>query len=188
MISFLRVVTAALVLAGTIGTGARVSAQAPPAARPADVASIDAILHAVYDVISGPAGQKRDWDRFRSLFQPGARLIPSGPRQQGGFGLRMMTPDEYAETAGASLEERGFFEVEIARTVEEAPTNRVGTRPTKRRSLAASTASSCSTTGAAGGSCRSSGNRSRPQPRSRRSTCRARPDDERSGPHRHGFR
>jgi hypothetical protein len=31
----------------------------------------------------------------------------------------MMTPDEYAETAGASLEERGFFEVEIARTVEE---------------------------------------------------------------------
>jgi hypothetical protein len=119
MISFLRVVTAALVLAGTIGTGARVSAQAPRAARPADVASIDAILHAVYDVISGPAGQKRDWDRFRSLFQPGARLIPSGPRQQGGFGLRMMTPDEYAETAGASLEERGFFEVEIARTVEE---------------------------------------------------------------------
>ena len=37
-------------------------------ANPADVASIDAIMKAVYDVISGDAGQKRDWDRFRSLF------------------------------------------------------------------------------------------------------------------------
>ena len=38
------------------------------AARPADVASIDAIMRAVYEVISGPAGQKRDWNRMRSLF------------------------------------------------------------------------------------------------------------------------
>ena len=47
-----------------------------PAAHPADVASMDAIMAAVYDVISGPKGQKRDWDRMRSLFVPGARLIP----------------------------------------------------------------------------------------------------------------
>ena len=46
----------------------------PPPAKPADVASPDAILAATYDVISGPATQKRDWDRFRSLFIPGARL------------------------------------------------------------------------------------------------------------------
>jgi hypothetical protein len=47
-------------------------------ANPADVASIDAIMKSVYDVISGDAGQKRDWDRFRTLFHKDARMIPSG--------------------------------------------------------------------------------------------------------------
>src|SRR5882757_7954421 len=60
-----------------------------PAANPADVASIDSIIAAVYDVISGPAGKKRDWDRMRSLFVPGARLIPTGPRKAGGYGSRV---------------------------------------------------------------------------------------------------
>ena len=54
----------------------------PPAAKPADVASPDAILAAVYEVISGPAGQARDWDRFRSLYLPGARLVPTGPKKK----------------------------------------------------------------------------------------------------------
>ncbi|MDP3378921.1 MAG: hypothetical protein Q8S53_11195, partial [Brevundimonas sp.] len=51
-----------------------------PAADPADVATPEALITAVYDVISGDAGVARDWDRFRSLFHPTARLIPSGPR------------------------------------------------------------------------------------------------------------
>src|SRR5215216_1186711 len=55
-----------------------------PVANPADVASMDSIIAALYDVISGPAGKKRDWDRFRSLFAPGARLIPTGARRPPG--------------------------------------------------------------------------------------------------------
>ena len=51
-----------------------------PTANPTDVASVDSIIAAVYDVISGPAGKKRDWDRMKSLFFPGARLIPTGAR------------------------------------------------------------------------------------------------------------
>ena len=47
-----------------------------PKAKPEDVKSQDAILKALYDVISGPAGAPRDWQRFRSLFYPGAQLIP----------------------------------------------------------------------------------------------------------------
>jgi hypothetical protein len=66
-----------------------------PAPAAADVASIDAIIAAVYDVISGPAGKKCDWDRMRSLFVPGARLIPTGPRPTGGYGSRVLTVDEY---------------------------------------------------------------------------------------------
>ena len=48
-----------------------------PAAKPADVNSVDAIITALYSVISGPKGQPRDWDRMRSLFLPSARLIPA---------------------------------------------------------------------------------------------------------------
>ena len=89
-----------------------------PAPRPADVASIDAIIGALYDVISGPAGQKRDWNRFHSLFIPNARLIPTGRTQQGEARHRVQTPEEYAASSGRSLEERGFFEKEIGRTTE----------------------------------------------------------------------
>ncbi len=90
----------------------------PPAARPADVESVDAIVAALYDVISGPAGQKRDWDRFRSLFVPNARLIPTGRAQDGSGRHRVMTPDEYAAGSGPILERDGFFEREIGRKLE----------------------------------------------------------------------
>jgi hypothetical protein len=89
-----------------------------PAANPADVASMDAIIAAVYDVISGPAGKKRDWDRMRSLFTPGARLIPTGPRPGGGWGSRALTVEEYISRASGFLEKEGFFEREVARRTE----------------------------------------------------------------------
>ena len=61
------------------------SAWAQPATGPraADSASSEAIIAALYDVISGPAGQARDWDRFRGLFAIGARLLPAAPRPDG---------------------------------------------------------------------------------------------------------
>ena len=89
-----------------------------PAANPTDVQSVDAILGALYDVISGPAGQKRDWSRFTSLFYPGARLVPTSPRPDGSAVARVITPQEYVERAAPSLERDGFFEKEIARTTE----------------------------------------------------------------------
>src|SRR5215210_2090543 len=60
-----------------------------------DVASIDGIIAALYDVISGPAGQKRNWDRMRTLFIPGARLIPTGMGPDQKARARVMTPDDY---------------------------------------------------------------------------------------------
>lgn len=93
-------------------------APAIPAANPADVASIDAILAAVYDVISGPAGKKRDWDRMRSLFIPGAHLIPTGPRPAGGVGSHVIDVEGYISRASGFLEKEGFFEREIARRTE----------------------------------------------------------------------
>ena len=107
----------------------RMSADQPvqmtvPAAAPADVESIDAIVKALYDVISGPPGQARDWARFRSLFVPTARMIPigmipTGLRAEGQFGLRLMAPNDYIATSGPLLLEKGFHEREIARRVEQ---------------------------------------------------------------------
>jgi hypothetical protein len=94
------------------------TAAATPAANPADVASIDAILAALYDVISGPAGQKRNWERMRSLFVPGARLIPTGRRPDGSRSTQVWTVDQYIERVGPRLEESGFFERELARRTE----------------------------------------------------------------------
>ncbi len=90
----------------------------PSAARAADVESIDAIIAALYDVISGPAGQARDWDRFRSLFADGARLIPTAQRPDGSSMMLTWTPSEYVERAGGGLERDGFFEQEIGRVTE----------------------------------------------------------------------
>jgi len=89
-----------------------------PAANPADVSSIDTIVAAVYDVISGPAGKKRNWDRMRSLFMPGARLIPTSPRPTGGYGARALSVDDYIARAEPRFEKEGFYEKEAARKVE----------------------------------------------------------------------
>ena len=94
------------------------AASSTPAANPADVASLDAILRSLYDVISGPAGQARNWDRMRSLFTPGARLIPTGRRPDGTRRIVTWTVDEYITAVGPQLERGGFFEREIARRVE----------------------------------------------------------------------
>ena len=103
--------------AATPTTTPAVTAPAPFTVKPAEVGSIDSTIAALYDVISGPAG-KRDWDRFRSLFIPGARLIATGVRPTGEVGSRVMTADDYAQRNGPFFEKNGFFEREAARRTE----------------------------------------------------------------------
>ena len=100
---------AVLVLAlGCVGSATAQTPPAPaaatPAAQPADVASPEAIVAALYDVISGDAGVERDWDRFRSLFHPHARLIPTGKRADGTAGARVVTPEEYIALSAPAME------------------------------------------------------------------------------------
>lgn len=85
----------------------------------AEFESVDAIVKALYGVISGPAGQKRDWDRMRSLFQPEARMISVGKTPAGAVRKRAITVEEYIKLNAPFLEERGFFEREVARRVEQ---------------------------------------------------------------------
>lgn len=92
--------------------------EAIPPARSSDVASMDAIMAATYDVISGPKGHKRDWNRMRSLFVPGARLIPAQRGKDGVTHARVLTLEDYIRLAGPYLERNGFYERETHRTVE----------------------------------------------------------------------
>jgi hypothetical protein len=82
--------------------------------RPEDVASPDAIIKAMYETVSGPAG-RRNWYRERSLFIEGARLIPIGKRVHKDAVFEMMNVDEWIEDAGEYLAENDFYEAEIMR-------------------------------------------------------------------------
>jgi hypothetical protein len=87
---------------------------------------VDHLLASLYDLISGPAGKARDWDRFRSLFLPDGRLgvirpdIPAtgaDPARKGD--IVFLSPDMYAERDDSYFKTHGFFERSIANRVEE---------------------------------------------------------------------
>lgn len=88
-------------------------------ANPNDVSSADAIVKAVYDVISGPAGEKRNWDRMRTLFTIDARLVPTGKKANGEGTRKSMSLEDYITSSGSFLEKNGFFESEIGRKTEQ---------------------------------------------------------------------
>jgi hypothetical protein len=90
-----------------------------PPADAKDVESIDAIVGALYDVISGPVGQPRDWNRMRSLFVPTARMIPVGVRPDGVALMRLLGVGDYIASSGPILLEKGFRERELARRTEQ---------------------------------------------------------------------
>jgi hypothetical protein len=88
-----------------------------PEANPRDMQSLDAIVAAIYDVISGPPGA-RDWNRFNSLFTKDARLIAVRVPKDGKPNLAVMTPKDYADRAGSYFLEHGFFEHELSRKTD----------------------------------------------------------------------
>ena len=89
---------------------------------PDDVSSIDAIIKAAYEVISGPAGKRRDWDRERSLFFPGARMIPTAAKageNQSGLSPQFLDTEAYIARVEPFFSENGFYETEVARRTEQ---------------------------------------------------------------------
>jgi len=87
-------------------------------ANPDDVKSIDAIIAALYSVISGPAGEARNWNRMRSLFLPEGKLVATGQRPTGEIVKRVLSVEDYISGSGPYLEKNGFFESEIHRQQE----------------------------------------------------------------------
>lgn len=87
-------------------------------AAPKDVETVDAIIASLYNVISGPAGEARNWNRMRSLFLPEGKLVATAVRPTGEVVKRVLTVEDYITQSGPVLEKNGFFEKEINRKQE----------------------------------------------------------------------
>lgn len=82
------------------------------------VSTLDSTIETLYGVISGEAGEKRDWELFKFLFTDDAQLLPSYKDENGKITYLAMSPEGYIERSGAYLEKNGFFEKEINRVEE----------------------------------------------------------------------
>lgn len=92
-------------------------AQHGAAARPEDVASLDAIITASYASLSHAAGKKADLERFRSLFRPGAVLMTVGNEAAG---IKTGTIEQMTKMLESTQHpERAHFEMELARRTEQ---------------------------------------------------------------------
>jgi hypothetical protein len=84
------------------------------AADPKDVSTIDGIIKAFYETISGPKGQPRQWGRDRTLYMPGVRFVSMNERD-GKISAGVMTHQQYVNATDRSLVAEGFQEREINR-------------------------------------------------------------------------
>ena len=85
--------------------------------RPEDVATIDGMVKAYYEVVSGPAGQPRDWARDRTLYIKDLRFVQVDVDKSGQLAPRITSHQEYVDVADR-LSKDGFFEKEIHRVTE----------------------------------------------------------------------
>jgi hypothetical protein len=83
-----------------------------------DVQSVDNIMAALYNVISGEAGESRDWNRFKNLFTGDARLIPTSKTKEGKISYAYLSPADYVQLFQSRIA-TGFFEKELHRLSDE---------------------------------------------------------------------
>ncbi|MEE9207558.1 MAG: hypothetical protein V3U67_04155 [Gemmatimonadota bacterium] len=87
----------------------------PPGPRPSDWETPDAIITALYDVISIEAGDKIDWARDDALYIDGVRQVAMSTRPDGQVVINNMSVADFQVQSGAWIEENGFVEYEIGR-------------------------------------------------------------------------
>lgn len=89
------------------------------AARPGDVGTIDGLIKAFYEVISGPAGEPRQWSRDRTLYIPDVRFVSIEKLKDGSIEARPISHQEFVDRSDASLVKNGFYESEIHRETQQ---------------------------------------------------------------------
>ena len=86
----------------------------PHAALPSDVSSIDSLVRALYDVVSGPAGI-RNWDRMRSLFDPKAIVGGVTKGSDGQLGHVSWAVEHFIQMETPYFEKTPFYQREVNR-------------------------------------------------------------------------
>jgi len=87
--------------------------------RPDDVNSIEAIVKASYETISGGVGVPRQWGRDESLFDPNVRFVAVERDPKSGAIVAMITThQEFVDGTDASLVKDGFTERELGRQIQ----------------------------------------------------------------------
>ena len=87
--------------------------------RPEDVSSIDGIIKAYYEVISGPAGQPRQWSRDRTLYIPDIRFVSMSEDKSGHPLANIASHQQFVDASNPSVVKEGFYESEIRRVTEK---------------------------------------------------------------------
>lgn len=110
--------SAGALLATLCGLGlARTAAAQVPPADPSDVATVDGIVRAYYDVINGPPGAPRQWRRDSTLYMPEVRFVAMS-EHDGKPKADVLTPEQFRRAVDADFIKHGFYEVEIGRRTE----------------------------------------------------------------------
>ena len=79
-----------------------------------DFSTIDDVVKTLYQVISGPAGE-RDWALFHHLFYENALMGFSGKNKEGQVKFKAISPRIYQEKSDPIFKQKGFYEEEIGR-------------------------------------------------------------------------
>ena len=88
--------------------------------RAEDVSTIDGIIKAYYEVVSGSADQPRQWDRDATLYIPNVRFIIIRQEEAGKTTAQSMTHQEFVDSSDASLRGKAFYEHEVHRITHRA--------------------------------------------------------------------
>ena len=87
-------------------------------ADPKDVSTIDGIVKAFYEVISGGKGIERQWGRDKTLYMPDVRFV--GMSEQGGkIRASVMNHHQYVNGSNEFFVKEGFTEREINRVIRK---------------------------------------------------------------------
>ena len=107
-----RLASICTLVAASIGPTTGLQAQE---ARTEDVSSIDGIIRAYYEVVSGPAGEAPDVARDRTLHHPNAWVAIAGRDGSGQPTVRVMSLEEYH--GDNAPRQQPFWEWETAREI-----------------------------------------------------------------------
>jgi len=89
-------------------------------ARSEDVSTIEGIVKASYETISGPVGAPRQWGRDRTLFAPSIRFVSlrSDPKS-GKVTVQESNYQEYLDQTDPFATKEGFTEVELGHIIKQ---------------------------------------------------------------------